>query len=270
MSHIFSFLLPMDAKYDRIGGGYNQTRKADPWLFSQMKALLDPSPEGKYLDIGCGTGNYTLEFAREGYPFIGVEPSEKMLSVARARSARLTWVKGHAEDIPLESQSIEAALASLTLHHWSDLGRGMQEVARVLKAGGSFVVFTSTPEQMKGYWLNHYFPRMLARSIEQMPSLEAVLEALEQAGLRLVEEIPYFVKNDLEDHFLYVGKHRPHLYLDPEIRSGISSFSDLALGEEVAKGLDKLKRDIASGQIETLIRLYENEGGDYLFLKGIK
>ncbi len=49
----------MQAKYDAIGTNYNQTRKADPYLTEQLLKHLNPTKEGVYLDIGCGTGNYT-------------------------------------------------------------------------------------------------------------------------------------------------------------------------------------------------------------------
>ena len=45
--------------YERIGQTYDETRKADPEITNQLLTLLNPSPEGRYLDIGCGSGNYT-------------------------------------------------------------------------------------------------------------------------------------------------------------------------------------------------------------------
>jgi len=48
------------ALYDRIGVGYDDTRQADPYLRSRLIHHLRPSPSGRYLDIGSGTGNYTF------------------------------------------------------------------------------------------------------------------------------------------------------------------------------------------------------------------
>lgn len=132
-------------------------------------------------------------------------------------------------------------------------------------ASGRLVIFTATAEQMRGYWLNEYFPHAMARSVEQMPSLHFLRNGLEHAGFRFVHYDPWFVPADLADLFLYSGKHRPGLYLDPEVRKSISTFSSLAGDEEIATGTRRLRRDLASGHIEEIIASYDNEDGDYGF-----
>ena len=74
----------------------------------------------------------------------------------------------------------------------------------------------------------------------------------------------------MNDCFLYCGKQRPELYLKPEIRNGISSFADLANMIEIERGLSELKKDIDSGNINSIIDKYENEKGDYIFIMGTK
>ncbi|MEL6589291.1 MAG: class I SAM-dependent methyltransferase [Bacteroidota bacterium] len=254
----------MNEKYDRIGQGYNDTRQADPYLLSRMQTLLHCPVGEQVLDIGCGTGNYTIALAESGLSMIGVEPSEQMLTTA-SRNAEIDWRKGHAESLPLSDQSVARVLASLTLHHWQDLKQGFAEVARVLKPSGRMLIFTATHEQMRGYWLNHYFPQMLADSIAQMPDWGDVVSAIETAGLKSLGTESYSVQDDLIDHFLYVGKNRPQLYLQAEIRRGISSFADLAYQDEVQKGLEQLRADITSGEWEAVRRQFTNAKGDYLF-----
>lgn len=68
----------MSAKYDAIGVGYNSARQADPYLLSQLKNLLSPEPAGHYLEIGCGSGNYSIELSKECGQFTGVDPSIHM------------------------------------------------------------------------------------------------------------------------------------------------------------------------------------------------
>ena len=65
----------MEAIYDAIGTGYNSTRQADPYLTSRLLYFLKPQPGKLYLDIGCGTGNYTIALSNQGLNFTGVEPS---------------------------------------------------------------------------------------------------------------------------------------------------------------------------------------------------
>ncbi|MEM6686406.1 MAG: methyltransferase domain-containing protein [Bacteroidota bacterium] len=256
----------MKAKYDLIGTGYNNTRKADPFLLERLYYHLNPIHKGWYLDIGCGTGNYTAKLHNKKTKFIGIDPSEKMLSEAQKNYPNIIWRKGIAEDIPIEDDRVEGVIGTLTLHHWNDLKKGFSELFRVMKKYTNVVFFTATPEQMKGYWLNHYFPKMMEASIQQMPSLEKITHAMEAASFKDIFTERYFIQPDLKDHFLYVGKHNPSMYLDPNIRNGISSFSHLAHQEEVQKGLAQLEKDIASGDIQNIVKTYENRTGDYLFL----
>jgi len=165
---------------------------------------------------------------------------------------------------------VDGIIGSLTIHHWTDLNKGFNELNAVLKPNGRIVIFTSTPKQMKGYWLNHYFPKMLKDSIIQMPALITVKEAMENAGFELAKTEKYFIQPDLEDKFLYCGKHNPELYFDEQIRNGISSFSSLSNRIEVRKGLSNMKLDVETGRINEVIRSYENQLGDYLYLIGKK
>lgn len=257
-------------KYDRIGINYNETRKADPYLASRMFQLLEAQKGETCLDIGAGTGNYTMALQQMGLNMIGVEPSDEMLDKARSVSNAVQWKKGKAEDIPLENESVSFVVASLTLHHWSSLKDGFRELSRVLQPGGKIVVFTSTPEQTSTYWLRFYFPKMIQDSAEQLPSFEAIETAMQANGIRIQKTEKYFVRDDLKDLFLYSGKNHPQYYFDTNIRRGISSFSDIARREEIENGLSRMKSDFESGEIDHYIQKGQNELGDYLFIQAEK
>ena len=119
---------------------------------------------------------------------------------------------------------------------------------------------------MKGYWLNKYFPKMLKESIAQMPTFVQIENATENAGFKSIKTEKYFIQNDLEDLFLYAGKNRPELYLDEDVRKGISSFANLSIKEEVKNGLNDIKNDIETNKINQIISDYKNNDGDYLFV----
>lgn len=252
--------------YDTIGMGYNSTRQADPYVADRLFQLLSPEIDGLYLDIGCGTGNYTVALANKRLRFYGVEPSEKMLQIARSRDSGIKWLGGNAEKLPVDDTMFDGIIATLTIHHWTDLAKAFGEIYRVLKPGGKLVIFTATLEQMEGYWLNHYFPKMLEDSILQMPALDIIEDAMTDVGLVITGTEKYFIRDDQKDLFLYAGKNRPELYLNAEVRKGISSFSALANVAEVENGLSKLRSDITSGGFEAVKKKFENELGDYIFI----
>lgn len=256
----------MDALYDQIGKHYDETRKPDPYLVGRLVYLLNPQQGASYLDAGCGTGNYTIALFRKGIRITGLDISRHMLETARKKEPGINWVQASVENAPFKTASFAGGIATLTIHHWQNMKQSLKELARVL-GGGNLVIFTSLPSQMEGYWLNRYFPEMMARAGAQMPAREVLEEAFQFAGLKITAEEKYFVRPDLKDLFLYSGKFDPQAYLDPTRRTGISSFQKLCPEEELQSGLLKLKEDYRSGHIAKIMDQYQNDLGDYLFLK---
>lgn len=253
-------------KYDKIGVGYNATRKADPYLMEMLLNFLAPKKDRLYLDIGCGTGNYTIPLAKRGFNFVGVDPSQKMLMEAKSIKSNVNWRQGAAEAIPAEDGSFDGIIGTLTIHHWTNLKKSFAEINRVLRKNGRLILFTSTPDQMKSYWLNNYFPNMMNNSISQMPSITEIQESFKGTNLQIKETVKYFIKEDLKDCFLYVGKNNPEIYFDKTIRKGISSFSTLSNLNEINSGLINLKQDLLSGHFERIKKQYLSDLGDYLFI----
>ena len=121
-------------RYDKIGIGYDATRKADGYLAKKMYAFLHNGQEDSiYLDVGCGTGNYTSSLNQMGLNFIGIDPSDEMLNKAKEKNNSITWKKGIAENIDLHSETMDGVLISLSIHHWKNLDEGFNEINRVLK-----------------------------------------------------------------------------------------------------------------------------------------
>jgi ubiquinone/menaquinone biosynthesis C-methylase UbiE len=256
--------------YNKTGQTYNATRKADPFIVEKLFQLMAPKPDQLHLDIGCGTGNYTIALADKGLKLYGVEPSEQMLKQARAKNPQIKWQTGTAEKIPCEHSLFDGVIATLTLHHWTNLDLSFKEISRVLKSKGRLVIFTSTQEQMKRYWLNKYFPGMLRSSIQQMPCYQDLEEAIKASGMVIIAKEKYDIHKDLQDSFLYIGKNNPHLYFDEQIRNGISSFALSADDKEIQEGLSSLSHDLEHDQFIDIKKRYANDLGDYLFITAEK
>ncbi len=253
------------AIYDTIGNNYNTGRRADPYLTYRMLTLLKPVPQGHYLEIGCGTGNYIQALTRKQLDFTGIDPSETMLEAARNNNPAVTFINATAEAIPFPDNHFDGILCVLTLHHWQDATKGLHEALRVLKPGGRITIFSFTPEQMDGYWLRHYFPRMIERCKPLIPSLPGMVQLLENSGYNNVQYEKYFVLPDLQDHFLYACKHEPEKCLQAEYRDCTSAFRMHADTTELQEGLASLQEDILSGAFPAIKTKYRNRLGDYMF-----
>jgi SAM-dependent methyltransferase len=226
---------------------------------------LAANSSNRVLDVACGTGNYTAVLQQSGLDMTGLDISDAMLTEAYSKYPDLPLSLGNVLNLPFKNDSFQSAICTLATHHFPKLLPAFQEVFRVLSFG-RLVIFTATPEQMRGYWLNEYFPIAMEDSIVQMPSYPETEQALKEAGFSNISTEAYEMKEDLQDLFLYSGKHKPAVYLDEEFRSGISTFASLADPLEVTSGCEKLIADINSGRISEIISKYVHDIGDYLYI----
>jgi ubiquinone/menaquinone biosynthesis C-methylase UbiE len=256
----------MSQLYDRIGGTYDATRRADPLIAARLRALLDVHGDGVYLDLGCGTGNYTAALAQGGGSWCGVDAAPTMIAAARLKSRLVKWCLGDAAALPIASATVDGVLCVLAIHHFRDRLAVFTEVRRVLRPGGRFIAFTAGRSQMRQYWLNRYFPDAMSTAIQQMPDLADVEAMLRQVNLAPVMLEPYSAQPDLQDSFLYSGKPAPKRYLDAQFRTGISTFANLASPREIEEGCRRLAADIETGRIRQVVADSPSPEGDYLFL----
>jgi ubiquinone/menaquinone biosynthesis C-methylase UbiE len=257
----------MKPVYDRIGPGYSRHRCADPRIVEKIVNTLGLTPPGILADIGAGTGNYSRAIADLGFRVKAVEPSEAMLQQAVSHNA-VDWYKGTAEDIPLPDHSVDGVFCILASHHFSSLESGAAEMARICSTG-PLVWLTFDPRMAKSPWINDYFPEIWERAFEIAPPLRDVCHLLEIQTQRHVTIIPWPVPHDLHDRFIAAAWRMPAMYLDPEVRAGISAFA-LAEQATLNEGLQRLKKDIENGRWqERYCHLLDLDAVDwgYRFLK---
>jgi SAM-dependent methyltransferase len=251
--------------YQQIGKSYDLTRRADPYIVSRLDHYLRVRSNLSYLDVACGTGNYTMALAQSGGTWHGIDQSQRMIDAARKKSKSIFWQLADVNRLPYNDKLFSGVVCTLAIHHFISLPSAFSEIHRVMGTG-NFVLFTSTPEQMMRYWLVEYFPQAIYKSAEQMPSLSVVTDALLDSGFRAIATEDYSIQEDLQDFFLYSGKHRPAMYLDALVRSGISTFALLASATEIEEGCRQLESDIKTGRITDVIKKHEHSGGDYKFV----
>jgi SAM-dependent methyltransferase len=196
------------ARYDAIGRTYTATRATDPRIAARIWAALGDART--VVNVGAGTGNY--------------EPHDLQAS---------------AEALPFADASFDAAMAVLTLHHWSDWRGGCAELRRV--ARDRVVVFSWDPAYAGRMWLGpEYFPGTVEMDVASFPSLADQAAALGAEA----EVVP--VPWDCRDGFFSAFWRRPAAYLDPAVRAGISTLAKRSDGE-LAEGLARLRADLDSG-----------------------
>jgi len=110
--------------------------------------LLEKMPNdltGKtVLDIGCGTGYFSLELLKRGAHVICFDLSEQMLEAAKDRCGDLatTYQQGDAEQLPFSNSSVDYVFSSLALQWCLDLSVPLREIKRVVKPHGQAYLST--------------------------------------------------------------------------------------------------------------------------------
>lgn len=221
----------MAARYDAIGRTYTATRGTDPRIAARIWDALGDART--VVNVGAGTGSYEPP----DRDVTAVEPSAVM--IAQRPPGAAPAVQASAEALPFEDASFDAAMAVLTLHHWSDLRAGCAELRRV--ARDRVVVFSWDPAYVGRMWLGpEYFPQSSREDAESFPSLAEQAAAL--GAEAEVVPIPW----DCRDGFFSAFWRRPEAYLDPAVRAGISILARRS-DDELAEGLARLRADLESG-----------------------
>jgi ArsR family transcriptional regulator len=144
---------------------------------ASWRALLGLLPaEWVVGDLGCGTGLLVTALAPHVRAVIGVDGSEEMLAAARARAADLANVDlrvGLLEDLPIDDESLDAAVMMLVLHHVPSPVPALVEARRVLKPGGRLLIVDMAPHEREEYrqqmghvWLG-FSAEQMTRFVEQ-------------------------------------------------------------------------------------------------------
>ncbi len=218
----------MSASYDTIGINYSDLRKPDSRIETAIGRALGSAKT--VLNVGAGAGSYEPADRQ----VTAIEPSAEMIRQRGASAA--TAIQGYAEDLPFDDNAFDASMAVLTVHHWTDQRKGLEEMRRVTR--GPVVVLTFDPSH-RGFWLADYIPQLVTLDEAQMPRMTDY-----EAWLGPVEIAPVPIPHDCTDGFLCAYWRRPAAYLDPRVRAAMSSF--WAIGD-VSEGLRKLARDLDTG-----------------------
>jgi len=135
---------------------------------------IDPPPRA-LLDIGCGDGSFTRALCHH-LPFTSITGLDLSLPRYLGGATGIRFVEGTVERLPFPTASFDLVTVSLSMHHWTDKGKGLAEISRVLKPGGHLII----GDPLLQGWLGNPLLGRLAQSIDHgcfatVPELESYL-----------------------------------------------------------------------------------------------
>lgn len=230
--------------YNSIGNDYNFTRQADPKIVKQLISFLDLPQGSTIADVGAGTGNYSNAIAGFGYRVIAIEPSEVMQSQGQPHP-NVSWITAAAEQIPLPNNAVDGVVVMLALHHFDDIAMGIKEMARISSAR-KIVIFAFEQSKIPDFWLTDYFPYFIGDTLNIFPSTQEIAQTITQITQKEVAINPFLLSTNLSDLFAASGWCQPEIYLDAQVRNGISTFAKMP-ENDLKLGLKRLTRDLDHG-----------------------
>jgi len=176
----------------------------------QAVAELAPTPGGRYLDVGCGTGDVGIEILRQcrSARVVGLDPAERMLAIARAKTAAAgfddavaEFQAGDAMALPFDDGRFNGVVTAFCIRNVADRLAAMREMRRVLHPGGRLVILELSVPRSRilaaGHRLYNRFVvplagRLIARSpdayrylvdsVADFPRADEVADMLSRAG----------------------------------------------------------------------------------------
>ena len=166
---------------------------------------------GNVLDVACGTGDMVLSLVGRGCTVTGVDISEEMLAIAKRKTASanfqlstFNFQLGNAEALPFADGEFDAVTCAFGVRNFVHLEKGLNEMMRVLKPGGTMVILElATPDNplirpFYNLYTKHIIPWLgsriagnrdaytyLPESIERFPKGDAFLQIIQHSTFNI-------------------------------------------------------------------------------------
>jgi ubiquinone/menaquinone biosynthesis C-methylase UbiE len=178
------------------------------------RSRVVPAAEGRVLEIGVGSGLNLPFYSAKVRHVIGLDPSPKLLSMARQAArpamAPAEFVEGSAEAIPLEDRSVDTVVTTWTLCSIPDAPRSLREMRRVLKPGGRllFVEHGRAPDASVRWWQDHLNPawKRIGGGCHLNRAIKTLIEG---AGFQFERIETGYMRGPRPMSFMYEGSARP-------------------------------------------------------------
>jgi len=184
------------ADYNKIASFYDKghvirEKNLKLWI-NMISEHLTIGDDTKLLDIGCGTGRIALPLAA-GLPIsvTGADSSWAMLEKAKNKDTDglVRWEYQDAESLTFPDESFDGVFMSHLLHHLDAPRQALGECVRVLKKAGVVIIRYGAMEQIRDDYRHTFFPETLEIDELRTPSVKAVENWLEKAGLTSINSV---------------------------------------------------------------------------------
>ncbi|MFO7991028.1 MAG: class I SAM-dependent methyltransferase [Thermoplasmata archaeon] len=172
---------PFDENRDRYEEWFDRHPEVYRWELDAVEELLPGS--GKSIEIGVGSGRFSEPFSIE----YGVDPSDKMLMIAKGRGIQV--VKGIGEELPIKGGVFDTVLIVTTICFFEDVEMALKEANRVLKQGGNIVIGFIDKESPLGIEYRRKKGQNVFYREAQFFSVEQVENLLNNAGFSEFEYV---------------------------------------------------------------------------------
>lgn len=177
--------------YDMAAQFYDEKEKyLNSFEQGKIIPLLGDLKDKKVLDIGAGTGRFSLFLAGRGAQVTALDISPKMLELVKKKNSKIQTVIGDAESLPFDHEAFDIVAAAFLIVHLKDPRLFFDEVYRVLKDGGVFMV--TNINQKDPPLVKTKTDPIIIESFYHRP--EKIRELLESLAFQIEQEI--FVKEN--------------------------------------------------------------------------
>ena len=220
--------------FDLIAAPYARYRRVDPEVVRLLASRI--KPEFSLLDVGCGTGNYSIALREfTGCACRGIDPSVEMLAEAKRRSDTITFEHGRAEHLPFPDESFDLVFSVDVIHHMEAPRAYFQEALRVLRRGGQICTVTESESMIRHRIHTHYFPETVAAELARYPSIATLRGLMAEAGFCDLTEEAVERRLLLTD----ISGYRQQAF----------SCLHLIAAEAFKRGIERMERDLSAGPI---------------------
>jgi ubiquinone/menaquinone biosynthesis C-methylase UbiE len=184
--------MPRVTNYDVISLQYECRYKVREFkgVEEALLQFVGPVESSDLLEVGCGTGHWLKYLEKQKRRPTGIDPSIRMLLLAREALAGWPLVRGRAEDLPFPNSRFDRLFCINAFHHFADKGVFLSEARRVLRpCGGLMTVGLDPHAGLDKWWVYDYFPETVELDKERYLSSREIIKAMSQGGFVRCEAI---------------------------------------------------------------------------------